>query len=158
MKTDNRAFTLIELLVVIAIIAILAAILFPVFAQARAAARKTVCMSNMKEIMLGTRMYMDDYDGHFPRIQASNGQPNGWTVISWWAVNFYQQVMDTYIEQARGTVDKQNLWWDPSDPSKNMPYMWGSFVNNGLMTCDSTSEVSITNPSGTIYSTLRAWD
>ncbi len=57
-----RAFTLIELLVVIAIIAILAAILFPVFAQARASARKTACLSNTKQIALAALMYLQDYD------------------------------------------------------------------------------------------------
>jgi prepilin-type N-terminal cleavage/methylation domain-containing protein/prepilin-type processing-associated H-X9-DG protein len=57
-----RAFTLIELLVVIAIIAILAAILFPVFAQAKAAAKKTACLSNAKQIGLGHIMYQGDYD------------------------------------------------------------------------------------------------
>jgi prepilin-type N-terminal cleavage/methylation domain-containing protein/prepilin-type processing-associated H-X9-DG protein len=58
----NRGFTLIELLVVIAIIAILAAILFPVFAQARESARKTSCLSNIKQITLASMMYMQDYD------------------------------------------------------------------------------------------------
>src|SRR5262252_4110816 len=58
----HRGFTLIELLVVIAIIAILAAILFPVFAQAREAARKTSCLSNMKQLGLGLLMYAQDYD------------------------------------------------------------------------------------------------
>jgi prepilin-type N-terminal cleavage/methylation domain-containing protein/prepilin-type processing-associated H-X9-DG protein len=58
----SRGFTLIELLVVIAIIAILAAILFPVFAQAKAAAKKTVCLSNTKQIGLGTLLYANDYD------------------------------------------------------------------------------------------------
>jgi prepilin-type processing-associated H-X9-DG protein/prepilin-type N-terminal cleavage/methylation domain-containing protein len=57
------AFTLIELLVVIAIIALLAAILFPVFAQAREKARQAACMSNMKQIAMAARMYMDDFDG-----------------------------------------------------------------------------------------------
>ncbi len=57
-----RAFTLIELLVVIAIIAILAAILFPVFAQARAAARKSTCVSNLKQITNASMMYTQDYD------------------------------------------------------------------------------------------------
>jgi len=61
----NNAFTLIELLVVIAIIAILAAILFPVFAQARNQARKTVCISNMKELGLAQMMYVQDYDEKF---------------------------------------------------------------------------------------------
>jgi len=63
----NRGFTLIELLVVIAIIAILAAILFPVFAQAREKARQTSCLSNMKQIGLGLLMYTQDYDEQFPR-------------------------------------------------------------------------------------------
>jgi prepilin-type N-terminal cleavage/methylation domain-containing protein/prepilin-type processing-associated H-X9-DG protein len=63
----RRAFTLIELLVVIAIIAILAAILFPVFAQAREKARQTSCLSNMKQVGLGMLMYVQDYDEQFPK-------------------------------------------------------------------------------------------
>src|SRR5690348_4323783 len=62
----RRAFTLIELLVVIAIIAILAAILFPVFAQAKAAAKKTACLSNVKHLSLATFMYINDYDDMMP--------------------------------------------------------------------------------------------
>jgi prepilin-type N-terminal cleavage/methylation domain-containing protein/prepilin-type processing-associated H-X9-DG protein len=61
-----RGFTLIELLVVIAIIAILAAILFPVFAKAREKARQTSCMSNMKQVALAADMYTTDYDGKYP--------------------------------------------------------------------------------------------
>ncbi len=63
---SRRAFTLIELLVVIAIIAILAAILFPVFAKARSQARKVTCASNLKQIGLGFLMYAQDYDETFP--------------------------------------------------------------------------------------------
>jgi len=59
----RKAFTLIELLVVIAIIAILAAILFPVFAQAKAAAKKTQAVSNAKQVLLGFNMYINDNDG-----------------------------------------------------------------------------------------------
>src|SRR5437773_130435 len=62
----NRGFTLIELLVVIAIIAILAAILFPVFAQAREKARQSVCLSNCKQMGLGIMLYMQDYDDAYP--------------------------------------------------------------------------------------------
>jgi prepilin-type N-terminal cleavage/methylation domain-containing protein/prepilin-type processing-associated H-X9-DG protein len=61
-RRRSAGFTLIELLVVIAIIAILAAILFPVFAQAREKARQATCLSNMKQWSLGTRMYLQDYD------------------------------------------------------------------------------------------------
>ena len=63
----KRAFTLIELLVVIAIIAILAAILFPVFAQAKAAAKKTSALSNQKQLGLAVIMYQGDYDDVYPR-------------------------------------------------------------------------------------------
>jgi len=64
-RTPRRAFTLIELLVVIAIISILAAILFPVFAQARESARRTTCTSNLRQLGLGVRMYLQDYDDRF---------------------------------------------------------------------------------------------
>jgi prepilin-type N-terminal cleavage/methylation domain-containing protein/prepilin-type processing-associated H-X9-DG protein len=63
---ESSAFTLIELLVVIAIIAILAAILFPVFAQAREKARQASCLSNIKQISVGMLMYMQDYDECLP--------------------------------------------------------------------------------------------
>ena len=66
LRTDRRGFTLIELLVVIAIIAILAAILFPVFARARAKAREASCTSNLKQMGLAVQMYANDYDGLLP--------------------------------------------------------------------------------------------
>ena len=79
----KQGFTLIELLVVIAIIAILAAILFPVFAQARESARTTSCVSNEKQITLGILMYVQDYDETFPDFyydtpsNAKQVDPNG---------------------------------------------------------------------------------
>ena len=72
----RRGFTLIELLVVIAIIAILAAILFPVFAKARAAARKTSCLSNLKQVAAASMMYTQDYDEklvHYIQVDAWDG-------------------------------------------------------------------------------------
>jgi prepilin-type N-terminal cleavage/methylation domain-containing protein len=66
---SRPGFTLIELLVVIAIIAILAAILFPVFAQAREKARQTACLSNMKQVGLSVRMYAQDYDETLPHTE-----------------------------------------------------------------------------------------
>jgi prepilin-type N-terminal cleavage/methylation domain-containing protein/prepilin-type processing-associated H-X9-DG protein len=74
-------FTLVELLVVIAIIAILAAILFPAFAQAKAAAQKTACLSNVKQLTLGTIMYTNDYDDQMPSLGIGNaaaGLLGGW--------------------------------------------------------------------------------
>ncbi len=71
----RRGFTLIELLVVIAIIAILAAILFPVFARAREKARQTSCLSNVKQVGLGMIMYLQDYDELFPpAINSGSGR------------------------------------------------------------------------------------
>jgi len=67
MSSQRRAFTLIELLVVIAIIAILAAILFPVFAQAKLAAKKTADLSNLKQLSLGILIYVGDVDDNYPK-------------------------------------------------------------------------------------------
>jgi prepilin-type N-terminal cleavage/methylation domain-containing protein/prepilin-type processing-associated H-X9-DG protein len=73
----RAAFTLIELLVVIAIIAILAAILFPVFARARENARRTSCLSNLKQIGLGMMQYTQDYDERYPPNFPQIGTPDG---------------------------------------------------------------------------------
>lgn len=74
-KCEAAGFTLIELLVVIAIIAILAAILFPVFARARENARRASCQNNLKQIAIGIHQYVQDYDDRFPCLGA--GVPNG---------------------------------------------------------------------------------
>ncbi|MFP4250042.1 MAG: DUF1559 domain-containing protein [Armatimonadota bacterium] len=71
----RHGFTLIELLVVIAIIAILAAILFPVFARAREKARQSSCLSNVKQINLGILMYAQDYDERFPPYRWNQDPP-----------------------------------------------------------------------------------
>ena len=73
MKRTHRAFTLIELLVVIAIIAILAAMLFPVFARAREKARQSSCMSNVRQICQAIGMYTNDYDETYPRYSHGFG-------------------------------------------------------------------------------------
>lgn len=98
-RRSDRGFTLIELLVVIAIIAILAAILFPVFARAREAARKTTCLSNLKQIGTAALMYVQDYDEQFPWLMQdgrtnddstglSKGLPAGEPV---WAIDLEAQ-------------------------------------------------------------------
>jgi len=86
-KNVKFGFTLIELLVVIAIIAILAAILFPVFARARENARRASCQSNQKQVALGLKMYTSDFDEMFPPVavvttsantNAPYNNPYGW--------------------------------------------------------------------------------
>src|SRR5690348_3717227 len=72
-RAPRRGFTLIELLVVIAIIAILAAILFPVFAQAREKARQTGCLSNLRQIGTAAQMYAQDDDERLPGTELGEG-------------------------------------------------------------------------------------
>src|ERR1700735_1577937 len=95
---NRRGFTLIELLVVIAIIAILAAILFPVFAQAREKGRQAVCTSNLKQIALGGLMYVQDYDETF---SPSNTRDPGVSGNTGWA-----NLIDSYVKSgiAEGSV------------------------------------------------------
>jgi prepilin-type N-terminal cleavage/methylation domain-containing protein len=83
MHSKLKAFTLIELLVVIAIIAILAAILFPVFAQAKLAAKKTTDLSNLKQMGLGALMYSGDYDDAFPRNDYLTPERQQWAPLTW---------------------------------------------------------------------------
>src|SRR5580704_7489517 len=83
-RRRTAGFTLIELLVVIAIIAILAAILFPVFAQAREKARQTSCISNLKQIGLATLQYVQDYDETYPDGWAPDGFSGLYNGITMW--------------------------------------------------------------------------
>jgi len=99
MRAKGRGFTLIELLVVIAIIAILAAILFPVFARAREKARQSSCMSNLKQLATCTLMYVQDYDETFPMSIYWGGT---------FAVTFYHE-LDPYIKN-------QQVYQCPSKP------------------------------------------
>jgi prepilin-type N-terminal cleavage/methylation domain-containing protein/prepilin-type processing-associated H-X9-DG protein len=110
----RKAFTLIELLVVIAIIAILAAILFPVFARARENARRASCLSNLKQIGLGIMMYTQDYDEKFPPIYfatvSTNPPADGfWTNYYWW----WQNIVYPYVKS-------DQLFVCPSSPATNV--------------------------------------
>jgi prepilin-type N-terminal cleavage/methylation domain-containing protein/prepilin-type processing-associated H-X9-DG protein len=103
-RAQQRGFTLIELLVVIAIIAILAAILFPVFAQAREKARQTNCLSNQKQLGTAMSMYLQDYDERFP---------NWRTVVAKSVDNPNAKV--TWVENMQPYCKNKNIWICPSD-------------------------------------------
>jgi len=111
----TRAFTLIELLVVIAIIAILAAILFPVFAQAKLAAKKTVALSNAKQIALAQYMYMNDYDDHL--VKSYFGFPPA-PACSWPNYQYYYDwrlAVQPYIKN-------DGLYSDPTNVFSSQTY------------------------------------
>lgn len=128
----RNAFTLIELLVVIAIIAILAAILFPVFAQAKAAAKKTSDASNLKQIGLGTLMYMNDNDDMFPRGYYANPQNTSYWFTWREAVAPYIKNGQSYYSNGLPLMNG-GIWSSPSQPSGSM---YGYGAHDGLMPTD----------------------
>jgi prepilin-type N-terminal cleavage/methylation domain-containing protein/prepilin-type processing-associated H-X9-DG protein len=129
----RRGFTLIELLVVIAIIAILAAILFPVFARAREKARQTSCLNNIKQIGLAAMMYVQDYDERFmacwngPQVPGVRGE----TCLGW------QHVIYPYIKNSQLAICPSydaNTWeFAPAPNTLGYPwtYRYGTYAANG---------------------------
>jgi prepilin-type N-terminal cleavage/methylation domain-containing protein/prepilin-type processing-associated H-X9-DG protein len=91
--TRRNGFTLIELLVVIAIIAILASILFPVFARARENARRSSCLSNTKQLGLGVLQYAQDYDEKLPASYNVSGDASR----NWWGINIQPYVKSSQL-------------------------------------------------------------
>jgi prepilin-type N-terminal cleavage/methylation domain-containing protein len=105
----KRAFTLIELLVVIAIIAILAAILFPVFAQAKLAAKKASSLSNVKQIALGLIMYTNDYDDMFSNSEYGGGfVPTNNPIYTNWATMVYPYIKSGTNFAEKGVASDNN--------------------------------------------------
>jgi len=117
-RRSRYGFTLIELLVVIAIIAILAAILMPVFAQARESARKASCQSNLKQIGTAVRMYVDDYDGVFI---GAYYYPGGWGTCPHW----------TWTDVVQPYVKNRQVFDCPSSPRDNRTL----YCNDGRYAC-----------------------
>lgn len=116
--TRRSGFTLIELLVVIAIIAILAAILFPVFAKAREKARQSSCLSNIKQAGLGAMQYAQDYDERTPMRYYNNGVGVQWTD----AVMAY--VKNTQVF----TCPSISQPYPPSTYGWNESYLWATAI------------------------------
>lgn len=132
------AFTLIELLVVIAIIAILAAILFPVFAQAKAAAKKTACISNLKNIGLGFQIYLPDYDDVWPLWTKEMNQPSG---VYFLPRNMYQGILEPYIKNGVNltTGELKDIWAcptiKPQVSAASNTYAYNYYTFGGYSTC-----------------------
>jgi len=125
----KRGFTLIELLVVIAIIAILAAILFPVFARARENARKSSCQNNLKQLALGFKQYINDFDERYPLIAVTTGSntgvpPYGWAdALQPYIKNtqVYQCPSDTAEGQDNPTVTGYTDYWYNANFVRKVP-------------------------------------
>ncbi len=110
----RTGFTLIELLVVIAIIAILAAILFPVFAKAREKARQTACLNNQKQLGLAFMMYAQDYDEMFPS--------------SWYSTGTASYDWHTMVEPY---MKNRQIWICPSKPTQSSGYGYSQLIIAG---------------------------
>ncbi len=133
MIKNKRGFTLIELLVVIAIIAILAAILFPVFAKAREAARTTACLSNIKQLGTAFLMYAQENDGGYPTLHyeaaLAVGDANSELMNGHAAIGTPEQVDYCKISSIKALLDPYvksgGLWKCPSDTGVNPNYEIG---------------------------------
>ncbi len=137
----KRGFTLIELLVVIAIIAILAAILFPVFSRARERARQTSCSSNFRQIGLALEMYATDYNETYPMIFTKAGSPDGSDDPSRWDLVIFPY------------VNNKGLFHCPSaDPPSNPERPAGIGLNRCLYGYDTTNS---TNPGPRTMASIR---
>lgn len=143
---SHHGFTLIELLVVIAIIAILAAILFPVFAQAKNAAKKTACLSNVKQISLGFLMYTTDYDDFMPvwTANACATRPpitSPPTSSAFDLGYMYQSLVAPYIKNGvnQATGELGGLWACPSIKSSfsliSNTYAYNYYALGGTHNC-----------------------
>lgn len=136
----KKAFTLIEILVVVAIIALLAAILFPVFSRARENGRRASCQSNLKQIALGIAQYTQDYDERFPMVFGTGSAipgPYGWAD----AVQPYIKSLQIYQcpSDSRAPTSNPSIGDSPDDEAGYIDYFYnwamqsreGTFTSSG---------------------------
>ena len=161
---NRKAFTLIELLVVIAIIAILAAILFPVFAQAKLAAKKTACVSNQKQATLGAIMYAGDSDDMFPLAEYGDDYSAATPHITWTTTVYpYVKNGDQLVDPVAGnkvSTGKAGVFVDPAAPVVNQTavgqegYYFG--VNRLICTADYNGGETWFNNAGQVLPSLTS--
>jgi len=141
----RRGFTLIELLVVIAIIAILAAILFPVFAQARKKAQQTACLNNVRQLAQACIMYASDWEQRLPNTFNRQGEGYDWSdnTTHWRAVMWWQYILPylgetrvpSYIPPAQGAYGIA----DTGYPEVNNVFPWAKLP--GILKCGANASV-----------------
>ena len=151
-KTKSNAFTLIELLVVIAIIAILAAILFPAFARARENARRTACLSNMKQIGLALMQYTQDYDekltyqptGTFNYTANYSLYPANAAVGPNWIAQLYPYTKSWQLFRCPSATEHPEVWGKPAGNSDT------SYMGNGVLLQRQMALAAIDEPANVI--------
>jgi prepilin-type N-terminal cleavage/methylation domain-containing protein/prepilin-type processing-associated H-X9-DG protein len=154
-RARRAGFTLIELLVVIAIIAILAAILFPVFAQAREKARAAACMSNLKQLGTAAVMYQQDYDGRFvPNFLYNGGTSAAGGPLFWWydMLQPYMKSDPLYTCPSDGAPGSYNFQRPPGRPnplrfSYDINAIQGTTDTGGIQSSGSVAYTGIFGPS-----------
>ena len=136
MKNQRHAFTLIELLVVIAIIAILAAILFPVFARARENARRASCQSNLKQLGLGLAQYTQDYDERFPFLYWDSSISK-WQPVVGSNTGYWGGEIDPYVKNSQ-------IYLCPSKQDKIASYVFNCYIQGQARTLSGIDSPSTT--------------
>lgn len=131
----RRGFTLIELLVVIAIIAILAAILFPVFARAREAARQSSCLNNHKQLSLAFRQYAQDYDETWPAMF--------WDGSTWQPANVVSGNLSRWAGEIAPYIKNEQVFKCPSKRDLSTSYIYNQYL-------DRRSDAALTAPADLI--------